>query len=461
MLLSRRVMWVFGLAVGCSADAGIPEAPAVEPLPRPEAVAPDPSALLEIPAGTHRPMLPGKDETETVPVAAFRLESHAVTNAQYLRFVRANPQWRRSFAKRVFVDENYLSHWTGDTGFQRGLEDCPVTNVSWFAARAYAVWLGRRLPTLQEWEFVASASETAAVGSRDPRHNQRILDWYSRVSPPVPPRIRSTFRNFHGAYDMHGLIWEWVENFNTALVTGESRGDSGLERSLFCGAGSIGSADPADYASFMRFAFRSSLEASYTVKNLGFRCAIDSTDAATPPCCEPTPAAEPLPDTSVYQLESVWTDQSSQSVRLREFRGQPAIVAMIFTTCEYACPRMLADLKQIEGKLSAQARRTTRFVLVSFDSERDTPDVLAVYARKHSLDLSRWTLLHGGPSAVRELAAILGVRYKRVPSVGFSHSNIITVLSEDGTAVHRRKGLGGAPEGILIAVEREFKRDRR
>jgi formylglycine-generating enzyme required for sulfatase activity len=67
--------------------------------------------------------------------------------------------------------------------------------------------------------------------------------------------------------------WEWVENFNTALVTGESRGDTGLERSLFCGAGSIGSANPADYASFMRFAYRSSLKAVYTTKSLGFRCA--------------------------------------------------------------------------------------------------------------------------------------------------------------------------------------------
>ena len=67
-----------------------------------------------------------------------------------------------------------------------------------------------------------------------------------------------------------------VEDFNTALVTGESRGDTGLERRLFCGAGSIGSADSKDYASFMRFAFRSSLKAAYTTKNLGFRCADDA-----------------------------------------------------------------------------------------------------------------------------------------------------------------------------------------
>ena len=74
---------------------------------------------------------------------------------------------------------------------------------------------------------------------------------------------------------MHGLVWEWVDDYNTALVTGESRGDSGLDRNLFCGSESVGSSDPKDYAAFMRFAFRSSLEAKYTVRNLGFRCATD------------------------------------------------------------------------------------------------------------------------------------------------------------------------------------------
>ncbi|MCA8925107.1 MAG: formylglycine-generating enzyme family protein [Planctomycetes bacterium] len=235
-----------------------------------------PSQTVEIPGGNYRSFFPGKDEPERFEVGPFGLEVHAVTNAQYLRFVLANPKWRRSAVRRIFADENYLRDWASDTEHGEGLADRPAVYVSWFAARAYARWVGRRLPTLQEWEYVAAASEAVADATGEAEHNQRILDWYSAPSPATLPPVCSTPRNHFGVYDMHGLIWEWVENFNTALVTGESRGDTGLERSLFCGAGSIGSANPADYAAFMRFAFRSSLQASYTVKNLGFRCATNS-----------------------------------------------------------------------------------------------------------------------------------------------------------------------------------------
>jgi len=72
---------------------------------------------------------------------------------------------------------------------------------------------------------------------------------------------------------MHGLIWEWTENFNNSLVTGESRSDSTLNQQMFCGSAAIGAVDPSDYAAFMRYGFRSSLEAKYTVSSLGFRCA--------------------------------------------------------------------------------------------------------------------------------------------------------------------------------------------
>ena len=70
-------------------------------------------------------------------------------------------------------------------------------------------------------------------------------------------------------------MWEWVDDFNSALVTGESRGDSGLERDLFCGAGSVGAKDTTDFAAFMRLALRSSLKANNTTTSLGFRCARD------------------------------------------------------------------------------------------------------------------------------------------------------------------------------------------
>lgn len=269
----RRALVIFvACSLGCAAPPPRPAPVAASPAEAP--VQPDPRAttLVTLPGGAYRPMFPGKDEPQTVDVSGFRLEERAVTNAQFLAFVTAEPRWRRSAVKSLFADAGYLRHWSGDLSLPRELAERPVTNVSWFAARAYARWIGRRLPSLAEWEYAAAASETSPDGTREPAFQQRILAWYSRPSS-TPDPAGGVFRNLYGVLDLHGVVWEWVDDFNTALVTGESRGDAGLDRGLFCGSGSVGAADPSDYAAFMRAAFRSSLRASYTVKNLGFRCA--------------------------------------------------------------------------------------------------------------------------------------------------------------------------------------------
>jgi len=241
-----------------------------------EAFAPTLSRLVAIPAGTYIPLYPGKGEPKSLPLDAFYMEVHAVTNAQFLEFVRQNPKWRRSQISPLMADASYLRQWESDLVLPPDSENSPVTNVTWFSARAYARWIGRRLPTLAEWESVGVASETAAYGRDEKGYNQRILNWYARPTPAIPEPVGVFPPNFFGVQDMHGVIWEWVEDFNTSLSTGESRGDSGLDRNLFCGSGAIGAADPSDYAAFMRFAFRGSLEGHFTVNNLGFRCAADA-----------------------------------------------------------------------------------------------------------------------------------------------------------------------------------------
>jgi formylglycine-generating enzyme required for sulfatase activity len=106
--------------------------------------------------------------------------------------------------------------------------------------------------------------------------HQKILQWYSRPSRlPLANRGHS-FRNVWGAWDMHGLVWEWVSDYNALMICGESRQDAaGVDRQLFCAAGTLGSANPSDYAAFMRYAMRSSVKARYAIQNMGFRCAKD------------------------------------------------------------------------------------------------------------------------------------------------------------------------------------------
>nr|BFD66266.1 formylglycine-generating enzyme family protein [Bdellovibrio sp. HAGR004] len=222
-----------------------------------------------IPAGDFK--MPAKLNKNSLKVTSFYIDAHPVTNSEYLEFVRKNPQWSKSQVKKLFADGSYLEYWSGDQSYgDKSLASSPVVRVSWFAAREYCAWKGQRLPSTNEWEYVALSPFKNRTEIKD-----LILEWYGRGAEWPLRNVKKNSPNNLGVYDLHGLIWEWVEDFNTSLVTGESRADGGLDKNLFCGAGASAAADPADYAAFMRFAFRSSLQAKYTVQNLGFRCARD------------------------------------------------------------------------------------------------------------------------------------------------------------------------------------------
>jgi formylglycine-generating enzyme required for sulfatase activity len=224
-----------------------------------------PAGMVKIPAGEFKPFVLVSGRQEMKRVHSFLLDEHAVTNAEYLAFVRNNPQWRRGRVPRVFADSNYLKQWAGDLEIG-ALQNPngPVTNISWFAADAYCKWLGKRLPTLDEWEYAGGAAPMhSAVGENLSRI---ILQWYDHPTPTVLPAVKSTYENKLGLWDMHGLVWEWVEDFNSVMPQGGN---------FYCGGGAAGTANREDYAAYMRYAFRGSLQASYTVASLGFRCAKD------------------------------------------------------------------------------------------------------------------------------------------------------------------------------------------
>jgi formylglycine-generating enzyme required for sulfatase activity len=190
------------------------------------------SDMVRVPSGSYRPLFgPAR-----LAVAPFEMDLRPVTNGQFLEFVREHPEWRRSRVARIFADEAYLRHWRGDLDpGPLAAREHPVVYVSWFAARAYLAARKKRLPTVSQWEFASSLRRTNGVKGLDES------------------------------------LREWTEDFNSALVTGESRADDAIERSLFCGSGAIGAANREDYAAFLRYAFRSSLEARYGLANLGFR----------------------------------------------------------------------------------------------------------------------------------------------------------------------------------------------
>lgn len=253
---------------------GLPAASRENPFHRFDGGTPCTAGMVKIPGGKFKPFLQPNNQPVIVYVQPFFLDIHAVTNADFLAFVKANPQWARSKTPRIFADNNYLSQWSGDVEIgNENIKNSPVTNISWFAANAYCKWKGKRLPALAEWEYAASTL---------PEHMKKgaklttiILGWYDHPTPKILPQVESTYKNTFGLYDMHGLIWEWVSDFDSVITQGEDKNTGTENNSFFCAAGSLNTVNKEDYASFMRYAFRESLKATYTVGSLGFRCAMD------------------------------------------------------------------------------------------------------------------------------------------------------------------------------------------
>lgn len=238
-----------------------------------------PSATMaRIPAGSYQPLY-GATGGAPVVVGSFWLDREPVTRGEYLEFVTTDPAWRRGAVRLLFAGQGYLSAWPGalDAGSPTDLRR-PVTEVSWFAAKAYCRSQGKRLPTVDEWEYAASASETRTSVARDAGFIRRILALYAaRPNNGVLPPVGSGFRNAYGVRDMHGLAWEWTLDFNDVMVSDDSRESGsaagGKDHTLFCASAAIGASDPSNYPAFMRYAFRAGLTGRSTARTLGFRCA--------------------------------------------------------------------------------------------------------------------------------------------------------------------------------------------
>jgi len=118
-----------------------------------------------------------------------------------------------------------------------------------------------------------AANDSLADARALPEWRQEILSWYSRAGGDRIGDIRSGRANYYGVFDIHGLVWEWVDDFNAFMVTGDNREQGGADELQFCGAGAITMEEKENYAVLMRVAMLSALEARYTTRNLGFRCA--------------------------------------------------------------------------------------------------------------------------------------------------------------------------------------------
>ncbi|ANW97499.1 photosynthetic protein synthase I [Wenyingzhuangia fucanilytica] len=159
-----------------------------------------------------------------------------------------------------------------------------------------------------------------------------------------------------------------------------------------------------------------------------------------------------ISETSIFNLTSLWKTEEDKTITLKELKGKTLVVVMIYTSCKSACPRLIADMRNIEAEIPDKKIKSIQFVFVSIDPTTDTPKKLKDFAIENFMDDEQWTFLQGTVSSVREFANVLSVKYKEISPVDFSHSNIISVFDAQGELIHQQEGLGVSNKETIDAI---------
>lgn len=162
-----------------------------------------------------------------------------------------------------------------------------------------------------------------------------------------------------------------------------------------------------------------------------------------------------LPGNSVYQLQATLIDASGRSRTWAEFRGQPRIATMFYSSCPYMCPLIIESAKAIDKSLTPDERARLGVLMVSLDPKRDSPTALTALVKKRGIDAKRWALLRPDPRDVRSLAAVLGVKYRALANGEFNHTSVLVLLDADGRILARTETIGSEPDPeFLVAIRK-------
>ncbi len=152
--------------------------------------------------------------------------------------------------------------------------------------------------------------------------------------------------------------------------------------------------------------------------------------------------SDKISDMSIYNLPSQWTTQDGNEIELKELKGKVLAMVMIYTSCKAACPRLVADMRNIEKQIPENIKDNVQYVFVSIDPTVDTPERLTAFAKENQMEDDKWLFLRGTEDDTREFAAVLAVNYKEISPIDFSHSNIISIFDQGGELAHQQEGLG-------------------
>lgn len=179
-------------------------------------------------------------------------------------------------------------------------------------------------------------------------------------------------------------------------------------------------------------------------------------------CCKKETSANvsisnEISDESLFNITSDWKTQDNKSIKIQSFQGKIVIAAMVFTHCEGACPRIVADIQRIEKSFTPEELKNIQFLLISMDPERDTPERCTEFAKEYKLN-PNWTLISSNDDATIEMANVLNVKVKKLSGGGFDHSNTIHIIDQQGLISFQQNGLEQEPEGSIESVRNLLKK---
>lgn len=154
---------------------------------------------------------------------------------------------------------------------------------------------------------------------------------------------------------------------------------------------------------------------------------------------------------SIYALDVALTNHAGDKAKLDVFRGKPVLISMFYSSCPSACPLLISNVKRIEAALDPTIRGELRVLLVSFDPKHDTPEALRGVIERHGVDPSRWMLMTGTDDEIRDVAAVLGIKYRQADG-SFNHSSVITLLDRDGVIKLRVDGMGESSASMVARI---------
>ncbi|WP_414000376.1 SCO family protein [Flavobacterium sp. W1B] len=158
---------------------------------------------------------------------------------------------------------------------------------------------------------------------------------------------------------------------------------------------------------------------------------------------------------SIYNLPSQWTNQNGKNIELKDLKGKVLVMVMIYTSCKAACPRLVADMRNIEERLPENSKGKVQLLLVSIDPKVDTPKRLKAFSIENKMDGDQWTFLRSTEENTREFAAVLAINYKKISPIDFSHSNIISVFNGEGELAYQQEGIGVNNDGTIKKIIEE------